>query len=57
MPALSSLGDAAEAAGPKLVAADPVVVQTRDLAKKAGPIATDLAALLSTFNDTGGFGT
>ncbi len=29
VPALTSLGDAAEAAGPKLVAADPVVVQTR----------------------------
>ncbi len=55
VPALTSLGDAAEAAGPKLVAADPVVVQTRDLTNKAGPTATDLAGLLGTFNDTGGF--
>ena len=55
VPALTSLGDAAEAAGPKLVAADPVVVQTRNLTDKAGPTAIDLAALLSTFNDTGGF--
>ena len=45
----------AEAAGPKLVAADPVVVQTRNLTDKAGPTAIDLASLLSTFNDTGGF--
>ena len=55
VPALTSLGDAAETAGPKLVAADPVVVQTRNLTRKAGPAAIDLAALLSTFNDTGGF--
>ena len=55
LPAFTTLGDAAETAGPKLVAADPVVVQTRNLTKKAGPTATDLAALLSTFNDTGGF--
>ena len=55
VPALTSLGDAAEAAGPKLVAADPVVVQTRNLTAKSGPTATDLAALLSTFSDTNGF--
>ena len=55
LPAFTTLGDAAETAGPKLVAADPVVVQTRNLTNKAGPTATDLAALLSTFNDTGGF--
>jgi phospholipid/cholesterol/gamma-HCH transport system substrate-binding protein len=54
-PALTSLGDAAEEAGPKLVAADPVVVQTRELTKKANPTSQDLSALLSTFNDTGGF--
>src|ERR671911_1256119 len=55
VPALRSLGDAAEASGPKLVQADPVVVQTRDLTDKAGPASIDLSALLSTFNDTGGF--
>lgn len=55
VPALESLGDAAESAGPKLVQADPVVVQTRDLTDKAGPTAIDLSALLKTFNDTGGF--
>ena len=55
IPAFTTLGDAAEAAGPKLVAADPVVVQTRNLTDKSGPTAIDLAALLSTFNDTGGF--
>ena len=55
LPAFTTLGDAAETAGPKLVAADPVVVQTRNLTNKAGPTAIDLAALLSTFNDTGGF--
>jgi phospholipid/cholesterol/gamma-HCH transport system substrate-binding protein len=55
VPALTSLGDAAEAAGPKLVAADPVVVQTTQLTNKAGPTAKDLSAFLSTMNDTGGF--
>jgi phospholipid/cholesterol/gamma-HCH transport system substrate-binding protein len=55
VPALTSLGDAAEAAGPKLVASDPVIVQTKNLTDTAGPTAKDLAALLSTFEDTGGF--
>lgn len=55
VPALRSLGDAAESSGPKLVQADPVVVQTRDLTDKAGPASIDLSALLRTFNDTGGF--
>ena len=55
IPAFDSLGDAAEAAGPKLVASDPVIVQTRELTKKSSPTAKDLAALLSTFADTGGF--
>jgi phospholipid/cholesterol/gamma-HCH transport system substrate-binding protein len=55
LPALTTLGDAAESAGPKLVAADPVVVQTRDLTDSAGPAATDLAKLLRTFEETDGF--
>jgi hypothetical protein len=54
-PALTTLGDAAVTAGPKLVAADPVVVQTKQLTDKAAPAAKDLSALLGTFNDTGGW--
>lgn len=54
-PALTTLGDAGEQAGPDLVAADPVVVQTRDLTQKAGPASQSLSDLLSTFEDTDGF--
>ena len=55
VPALRTLGTAAEAAGPKLVAADPVVVQTRDLTKKTTPTSKDLSDLLTTFAKTQGF--
>jgi phospholipid/cholesterol/gamma-HCH transport system substrate-binding protein len=55
VPALTTLGTAAEASGPKLVAADPVVVQTRNLTKKTTPAAKDLGALLDTFAKTNGF--
>lgn len=55
IPALTTLGDAAQTAGPKLVAADPVVVQTRDLANSTTPVATNLFSLLNTFDKTNGF--
>jgi len=36
--ALTSLGDAAEDAGPSLVAADPVLIRIREVAKASGPL-------------------
>jgi phospholipid/cholesterol/gamma-HCH transport system substrate-binding protein len=55
IPALKTLGDAGQAAGPKLVAADPVVVKLGGLANSSVSPATNLASLLSTFNQTNGF--
>ncbi|MSO41437.1 MAG: MCE family protein [Solirubrobacterales bacterium] len=54
-PALTSLGDAAQAAGPKLVAADPLVVDLRDLGEQTTPVAKNLKRLLNTFELTGGY--
>lgn len=54
--ALTSLGKAADAAGPDLVAADPVIKQVRGLARSAEPAAKNLARTLSTFRKTGGIG-
>ncbi len=48
-------GTAAEAAGPKLVASDPVIVQTRDLTNKSAPVRQGpVGALLDTFAKTKG---
>lgn len=55
VPAFRTLGDAAEASGPKLVASDPVIVDLRELGKKSGPSAQNLSALLDTFARTKGF--
>jgi phospholipid/cholesterol/gamma-HCH transport system substrate-binding protein len=55
IPALDTLGDAAQTAGPKLVAADPVVVQVRDFGNAQTPVANNLSSLLGTFNQTNGF--
>ncbi len=55
IPALDTLGDAAETAGPKIVAADPVIVQARDLGNSQIPTANGLSGLLETFNKTNGF--
>ncbi len=55
IPAITTLGDAAVTAGPKLVASDPVIVQTRELTDKAGPSAVELGKVLGTFSDTSGF--
>ncbi len=54
VPALRTLGQAAETSGPKLVASDPVIVQTRNLTNKSAPSAKDLSALLDTFEKTKG---
>ena len=53
VPSITTLGDAAETAGPKLVASDPVVVDIKDLTDNAKAPAKDLGALLSTFDETG----
>jgi ABC-type transporter Mla subunit MlaD len=55
VPALQTLGDAADAAGPKLVASDPVIVQLRDQLYNTGPAAENLASFLDTFAKTKGF--
>jgi ABC-type transporter Mla subunit MlaD len=55
IPAIETLGDAGQAAGPKLVAADPVVVQARDLGNAQKPVADNLSSLLGTFDKTNGF--
>ena len=52
---LTSLGDAAEASGPKFAAADPIVRKARDLAQAGERPTTDLAALLSSTRRTKGF--
>jgi ABC-type transporter Mla subunit MlaD len=53
--ALTTLGDAAEEAGPPLRASDPVIRQTRNLAQDAAPTTRELSLLLSTMRKTGGF--
>jgi phospholipid/cholesterol/gamma-HCH transport system substrate-binding protein len=53
--ALTSLGDAAQAAGPDLVAADPVIRQVRGLARSGKPATRNLARLLASLRKTEGF--
>ena len=53
--AVTSLGDAADAAGAKLAAADPIIRKSRDLARAAQRPTTDLAALLASTKRTKGF--
>jgi ABC-type transporter Mla subunit MlaD len=53
--ALKSLGKAGEASGPIFAEADPVVKQTRELAKSGVVPTTELAALLSNLRQTGGW--
>jgi phospholipid/cholesterol/gamma-HCH transport system substrate-binding protein len=54
-PALQTLGTAGQAAGPKLVAADPVLQQLAGLGNTSTPVAKNLNSLLSTFDQTKGF--
>jgi ABC-type transporter Mla subunit MlaD len=53
--AFTSLGDAADEAGGPLRASDPVIRQARDLAQAGAPATRELAVLLSTMRQTGGF--
>ena len=53
--ALRSLGNAADQAGPDLVASEPVLGDLKGLAKKTRPVAADLSKLLSSLRKTGGF--
>jgi ABC-type transporter Mla subunit MlaD len=55
VPALLTLGDAAEAAGPKLVASKPVVDQLGDLGAQTGPLSLALSGLLDTFSRGSGW--
>ena len=54
--AFTSLGNAAEQAGPDVVASDPVIKQVRGLARSGEPAAKNLARVLSTLRKTGGIG-
>ena len=51
---LTTLGDAAEAAGPKLVASDPLILDLRTLARATKPAARSLAELLGSLKATKG---
>jgi phospholipid/cholesterol/gamma-HCH transport system substrate-binding protein len=53
--ALLTLGDAADAAGPKIAAADPVILDLRTLARATKPAAASLAELLASLRETDGF--
>jgi ABC-type transporter Mla subunit MlaD len=53
--ALTSLGDAAEAAGPDLVSAEPVIRQVRRLARAGQPATKNLGRLLASLRKTEGF--
>lgn len=52
--ALVSLGDTADVAGPALVKSQPLLNDLGGLATKAGPLATNLASLLTSFQDQSG---
>jgi ABC-type transporter Mla subunit MlaD len=53
-PALQSLGDTADVAGPALVKSKPIIEQTGQLARTAKPVADNLADLTNSLRDTGG---
>jgi ABC-type transporter Mla subunit MlaD len=52
---LKSLGATGEVAGPKIRAADPVIVKTRDLARSGASPTTELARFLVSTRETKGF--
>jgi phospholipid/cholesterol/gamma-HCH transport system substrate-binding protein len=52
---LKSLGATGEVAGPKLRAADPVILKARDLARSGADPTTELAKFLISTRKTGGF--
>jgi phospholipid/cholesterol/gamma-HCH transport system substrate-binding protein len=55
IPALTSLGDAAQTAGPKLAASDGLLTDLSATANSSVPIGTNFSAFLDTFTKTGGF--
>jgi ABC-type transporter Mla subunit MlaD len=55
IPALRTLGDAAETAGPKLVASDGLLTDLATTANTSVPIGTNFSAFLDTFTRTQGF--
>jgi phospholipid/cholesterol/gamma-HCH transport system substrate-binding protein len=55
IPALQSLGDAAQTAGPKLAASDGLLTDLAATANSSVPIGNNFSALLDTFTKTGGF--
>ncbi len=55
IPALQTLGDAAQTAGPKLVASDGLLTDLTATANSSVPIGNNFSAFLDTFTKTGGF--
>jgi phospholipid/cholesterol/gamma-HCH transport system substrate-binding protein len=55
IPALTSLGDAGQSAGPKLAASDSLLTDLSATASSAVPVGNNLSALLDTFVKTQGF--
>jgi ABC-type transporter Mla subunit MlaD len=55
IPALTTLGDAAESAGPKLAASDPLLTDLAAAGAASVPVGNNLSALFDTFVRTGGF--
>jgi phospholipid/cholesterol/gamma-HCH transport system substrate-binding protein len=55
IPALQTLGDAAQTAGPKLAASDGLLTDLSATASSSVPIGQNFSAFLDTFTKTGGF--
>jgi hypothetical protein len=55
IPALQSLGDAGQAAGPKLVASDGLLTDLASTASSSVPVGQNFSAFLDTFTKTQGF--
>ncbi|HEU4981034.1 MAG TPA: hypothetical protein VFT14_07435, partial [Solirubrobacterales bacterium] len=55
IPALTTLGDAAESAGPKIAASDPLLTDLAAAAHAAIPVGNNVSSLFDTFIKTGGF--
>jgi phospholipid/cholesterol/gamma-HCH transport system substrate-binding protein len=55
IPALQSLGNAAQSAGPKLAASDGLLTDLTATANSSVPIGNNFSAFLDTFTKTGGF--
>jgi hypothetical protein len=55
VPALTTLGDAAQTAGPKLAASDPLLTDLAATANTAQPVGINFGSLLDTFERTQGF--